>query len=180
MGSISVNEFNQFCSSLVEASHALRDSWQIIKHQQGFYLTKKFVKLFDFSKNQTSSEIEILIECHVVYSSSYANPVFYFSACKLDGEMLKLEECWNMIEPTYPLTNENKWTFLTQTEHPLLLQPYFQIHPCHTSDFMKFVDSSQTSSNYIFSWLSIILPVLQLDLQVDAYLKFFSGQNVEM
>ena len=176
MGSITQEEFVECCFSFVKASQILRDGWQLREHEQGRYITKKFVKSLQLSENNPNFNIEngqVLIECHVIYSTSYANPVLYFSACKLNGKLLKLDECWNMVDASYHLCTQNKWTFLTQAEHPLLLLPYFQIHPCHTQDFMKCLDTSKKAHNYIFAWLSIVLPVLNLHLPIDEYYDYF-------
>ncbi|KAJ8305914.1 hypothetical protein KUTeg_016459 [Tegillarca granosa] len=60
--------------------------------------------------------------------------------------MVSLEEIWRCVPSHYRDKLEvDKWSFLTQQEHPFLGRPFYQLHPCHTADLMKQVpgDSSQ-------------------------------------
>ena len=64
----------------------------------------------------------------------------------------------------------------SQTPHPLLFEPFYQLHPCHTSQWMKMMYSvkstendstSQTqlsAENYIIIWLSFVGPYVGLSL----------------
>ncbi|XP_070562792.1 ubiquitin-like-conjugating enzyme ATG10 [Ptychodera flava] len=110
-----------------------------------------------------------IYEYHVVYSLSYGVPVLYFNASKEDGRLLSLEEVWNNVNENYQSSVVlDRWSFITQQEHPLLCRPFYQIHPCHTADMMKAtgIDWNQTECNYLVTWLSSLGPVvgLQLDL----------------
>ena len=176
MATISIEEFVQLCQSVVKASDVVKDGWELKNEDAESipFLCKKFVKPFTCSSNDKDNCF-VLIECHVLYSESYANPVLYFSACKTNGQTLKLEECWNMVSNTYNsvFDSENKWSFITQDEHPIFYKPYFRIHPCHTQDFMKPFAECSAKCHYLVSWLSVVLPVLTLDFPVESYYKYF-------
>ncbi|XP_062870368.1 ubiquitin-like-conjugating enzyme ATG10 [Trichomycterus rosablanca] len=108
-------------------------------------------------------------EYHVLYSCSYQVPVLYFRASTLDGQLLSLEEIWNNIHPNYKqrLLLE-PYATLTQQEHPFLGQPFFMLHPCRTKEFMRpileMALAENRKINYIVTWLSIVGPVVGLDV----------------
>ncbi|EDO39026.1 predicted protein, partial [Nematostella vectensis] len=114
---------------------------------------------------------------HGLYSPSYSVPVLYFTANKQDGTPLSLEEVWSNIPHVYHQRLQyEKWTFLTQQEHPILGAPCFQLHPCHTADLMKNTSptgsftaqgSKQIGTNYLVSWLSQVGPVVGLNLPLQ-------------
>ncbi|XP_059395338.1 ubiquitin-like-conjugating enzyme ATG10 isoform X3 [Carassius carassius] len=111
-------------------------------------------------------------EYHVLYSCSYQIPVLYFRASTLDGRPLSLEEVWSNVHPNYrQRLQQGPWDTLTQQEHPLLGQPFFMLHPCRTEEFMKpALDLAQAENkrmNYIVTWLSIVGPVLRLDVPLS-------------
>ncbi|XP_064605763.1 ubiquitin-like-conjugating enzyme ATG10 [Liolophura sinensis] len=91
--------------------------------------------------------ITFTYEYHVVYSHSYAVPVLYFNAYKTDGKLLSLEEIWSNVPNHYrERLNHERWTFLTQQEHPLVGRPFYQLHPCHTADLMKQASAMENTS----------------------------------
>ncbi|XP_065263084.1 ubiquitin-like-conjugating enzyme ATG10 [Emys orbicularis] len=129
-----------------------------------------------------TSEV-IRYEYHVLYSSSYEVPVLYFRACFLDGRPLTLDEIWEGVHECYRARLlEGPWDTITQQEHPLLGQPFFVLHPCRTNEFMAPVlANSQRENrniNYITSWLSIVGPVIGLNLPLS-YAKLVSEQNTK-
>ncbi|XP_010211502.1 PREDICTED: ubiquitin-like-conjugating enzyme ATG10 [Tinamus guttatus] len=122
-------------------------------------------------------------EYHVLYSSSYQVPVLYFRACFLDGRALSLDEIWKSVHACYQARLlEGPWDTITQQEHPLLGQPFFVLHPCRTNEFMSAVLTSSRKenrqTNYIASWLSIVGPVVGLNLSLS-YAELASEQNTE-
>lgn len=64
----------------------------------------------------------------------------------------------------------------SQAPHPLLFEPFYQLHPCHTSQWMKMmyaVNNAEKGSekrvhlsveNYIIIWLSFVGPYIGLSL----------------
>lgn len=64
----------------------------------------------------------------------------------------------------------------SQAPHPLLFVPFYQLHPCHTAEWMKMVNAieNDTSSetkmkiskeNYILAWLSFVGPYVGINLE---------------
>jgi len=122
----------------------------------------------------SSENTEFLkFEYQVIYSFSYNVPVLYFTASRQDGKLVSLDEVWDNVPDVYRerLAYE-KWTFLTQQEHPYLGVPFYQLHPCHTADMMKNASSvseereSHGSANYLVTWLSTVGPVVGLNIPV--------------
>uniref|UniRef100_V9KXB4 Ubiquitin-like-conjugating enzyme ATG10 n=1 Tax=Callorhinchus milii TaxID=7868 RepID=V9KXB4_CALMI len=111
----------------------------------------------------------IQYEYHVVYSCSYQVPVLYFKACFSDGRPLTLEEIWENVHDCYKeRLLQGPWETITQQEHHLLGQPFFILHPCRTSELMTPIMAGARQEkrdvNYITSWLSMVGPVVGLDL----------------
>nr|XP_028604068.1 ubiquitin-like-conjugating enzyme ATG10 isoform X2 [Podarcis muralis] len=130
--------------------------------------------------NSAASEV-IRYEYHVLYSCSYQAPVLYFRACFLDGRPLTLDEIWKGVHECYrEQLWQGPWDTITQQEHPLLGQPFFVLHPCRTNEFMSAVLSSSykqsRNTNYIISWLSIVGPMVGLNLPLS-YAKANSEQT---
>jgi len=190
--------FTQACTSFIEASKYLHDGWSLNKlsNYQFPILEKTFtLKNENSSKTAAPDELNIFsnsefpefdenpsyenqccdfltVQCQVFYSDAYSNPVFYFQPCKSSGEMLDIEECWNLTSSFQSLCNNKKldWSFITQAMHPVSNYPLYQLHPCHTADFMEPVSKS---TNYVMSWLSICLLPLGLDFTPEHYELYF-------
>ena len=194
--------FTQACTSFIEASKYLHDGWSLNKLSNYSFpilektFTLKNKRSITKSKTVASEELNIFYnsefcefdenplcedhccdfvtaQCQVFFSEAYSNPVLYFQPCKSSGEMLNLEECWNLTNSFQSLCNNKKldWSFITQAMHPVLNYPLYQLHPCHTSDFMEPVDRS---TNYVMSWLSICLLPLGLDFTPEHYELYFT------
>ncbi|KAI3450143.1 hypothetical protein Pfo_006808 [Paulownia fortunei] len=113
---------------------------------------------------------------HAVYSASYRVPVLYFRAYCNDGQPLLLDD----IEKDIPvnsaeLLTKSKWTFMTQEEHPELKRPWYTLHPCGTSEWMKLLLSSDASvaqggipvEKYMVSWFSVVGQVFGLKVPFE-------------
>ncbi|KAK6163956.1 hypothetical protein DH2020_000820 [Rehmannia glutinosa] len=113
---------------------------------------------------------------HAVYSASYRVPVLYFRAYCDDGQPLLLDE----IEKDIPVHSaelliKSKWTFMTQEEHPELNRPWYTLHPCGTSEWMKLLLSTDASAaqsgipveKYMISWFSVVGQVFGLKLPFE-------------
>ncbi|XP_020226823.1 ubiquitin-like-conjugating enzyme ATG10 isoform X2 [Cajanus cajan] len=87
---------------------------------------------------------------------------------------------FNEIEKDLPghsakLRSESKWTFITHDEHPYLNRPWYKLHPCGTSDWMKLLFYGDSSLNktgsvieqYLVSWFSVIGQVVGLKLPLE-------------
>ncbi|KAK7386222.1 hypothetical protein VNO78_26283 [Psophocarpus tetragonolobus] len=114
---------------------------------------------------------------HIIYSASYRVPVLYFRSYHSDGQLLPFN---NEIEKDLPghtakLRSESKWTFMTQEEHPYLKRPWYKLHPCGTSDWMKLLFGGDLSLNknsfiieqYLVSWFSVIGQVVGLKIPLE-------------
>lgn len=136
----------------------------------------------DFEVTETSTATEVIkYEYHVLYSCSYQVPVLYFRASFLDGRPLALKDIWEGVHECYKTRLlEGPWETITQQEHPILGQPFFVLHPCKTNEFMTPVlkNSRKINSNinYITSWLSIVGPVVGLNLPLS-YAGAAASQN---
>ncbi|XP_047586962.1 ubiquitin-like-conjugating enzyme ATG10 isoform X2 [Lutra lutra] len=127
----------------------------------------------DFEVTETTAGSEVVkYEYHVLYSCSYQVPVLYFRASFLDGRPLALKDIWEGIHECYKSRLlQEPWDTITQQEHPVLGQPFFVLHPCKTNEFMTPVlENSRKinrSVNYITSWLSVVGPVVGLNLPLS-------------
>ncbi|KAE8099781.1 hypothetical protein FH972_017735 [Carpinus fangiana] len=115
-------------------------------------------------------------DLHIIYSASYRVPVLFFRAYYSDGEPLGFNE----IEKDLPAHSvkallDSKWTFITQEEHPYLNRPWFKLHPCGTSEWMKLlfhVDVALAKNGvaielYLLSWLSVVGQVVGLRIPLE-------------
>ncbi|XP_052069815.1 ubiquitin-like-conjugating enzyme ATG10 [Mytilus californianus] len=186
-GSISGDEFVKLAHNFLVLAEKTKDSWKIkeIPDKQ-YYLSKKEVKKIsrqhieqkqyeeltcidkeDDCQLELSSTECVTYEYHVVYSHSYNVPVLYFNVYHQNGKLLSLDEVWSDIPECYrDRLLEERWSFITQQEHPLLGRPFFMLHPCHTKDLMAQVTSIQDDGqrNYLLSWLCAVGPVVGLKM----------------
>nr|CAD1819898.1 unnamed protein product [Ananas comosus var. bracteatus] len=143
---------------------------------------------------------------HIVYSYSYRVPILYFrgyqSVCLLqehpcflfsylvieteisdciisvDGHPLSLDEIVMDLPPHSSNTlKESKWTFLTQEEHPYLNRPWYMLHPCGISDWMKLLlvdgvsNEGSKTPQYLPAWLSVIGQAVGLRIPLELHHK---------
>ncbi|XP_015886131.3 ubiquitin-like-conjugating enzyme ATG10 isoform X1 [Ziziphus jujuba] len=112
---------------------------------------------------------------HIVYSAAYRVPVLYFRVYSIDGQPLVLDELKDLPACSEKLLLESKWTFITQEEHPHLNRPWYMLHPCGTSEWMKLLFSSDASlakkgvvvELYLVSWLSVVGQVVGLTIPFE-------------
>ncbi|KAG9453569.1 hypothetical protein H6P81_006473 [Aristolochia fimbriata] len=104
-----------------------------------------------------------VFDFHIVYSSSYRVPVLYFYAYRSDGQPLGLADIEHSLPPhSLKILQEARWTYMTREEHPHLNRPWFMLHPCGTSDWMKLLFDGNLFANelivkqYLLSWLSVV------------------------
>ncbi|PHT74077.1 Ubiquitin-like-conjugating enzyme ATG10 [Capsicum annuum] len=118
------------------------------------------------------------------FSSSFKVPVLYFRAFCSDGEPLTIEDLEKDL-PAYTAQRLaiSKWTFITQEEHPYLNRPWYKLHPCGTSEWMKLLFSNELSvvsqgvvvvEKYLTSWFSVVLPIFGLKIPLKLSLTFMS------
>ncbi|XP_048584158.1 ubiquitin-like-conjugating enzyme ATG10 [Nematostella vectensis] len=161
-------------------SHKAEDGERSLQYLEGLEASESYVSDDEcelISIASSAKDSYWIFVYHVLYSPSYSVPVLYFTANKQDGTPLSLEEVWSNIPHVYHQRLQyEKWTFLTQQEHPILGAPCFQLHPCHTADLMKNTSptgsctaqgSKQIRTNYLVSWLSQVGPVVGLNLPLQ-------------
>ena len=143
---LSYEEFLKDIARFLDLSNSSRDGWDLREIDEVKYLCKKTSFL----------DQNWLCDYHVVYNVYYSVPTLYFSVTKVTGELVSLKELW----PHLSASKSDKWSMITQTEHPLLSTPYFYIHPCHTATMMKNIEGSF----YLLTWLSSLAPIVGLQL----------------
>ncbi|KAJ1271723.1 hypothetical protein BS78_06G148100 [Paspalum vaginatum] len=112
---------------------------------------------------ESSSGNVHVYDYHVVYSFSYKVPMLYFRGYYTSGQLLTLDEVKEGLpSDSLKVLTESKWTFITQEEHPHLSKPWFTLHPCATSDWMKLLleeikaADKEQSLQYLPAWLSVV------------------------
>ncbi|XP_072219720.1 ubiquitin-like-conjugating enzyme ATG10 isoform X3 [Leuresthes tenuis] len=91
-------------------------------------------------------------EYHILYSCSYSAPVLYFRAFTLGGKSLTLEEVWSSVHPHFRLHLQNcPLNAITQQNRG--------VYEAHAAG-----GSGTVPVNYVLSWLSVVGPVLGLDV----------------
>ncbi|KAF7020954.1 unnamed protein product [Triticum aestivum] len=123
---------------------------------------------------QSSRDNVHLYDFHIVYSFSYKVPVLYFQGLQAGGQLLTLDEIKKDLPPhSLQLLNESKWTFITREEHPHLSRPWFTLHPCGTSDWMKLLlhklGDKDRSLQYLPAWLSVAGQAVGLKIPLKLY-----------
>jgi len=125
---------------------------------------------------QSCSDNVHVYDFHVVYSYSYKVPVLYFQGHRSDGQLLTLDEIkQHLPSNSLKVLSESKWTFITREEHPHLSRPWFTLHPCATSDWMKLlleeskVAIEEQSLRYLSAWLSVVGQAVGLKIPLELY-----------
>ncbi|XP_010930316.2 ubiquitin-like-conjugating enzyme ATG10 isoform X1 [Elaeis guineensis] len=119
-----------------------------------------------------------IYDFHIVYSFSYQVPVLYFRGYRCDGHPLHLCDIEKDLPPySSKIRNESKWTFMTQEEHPYLCCPWYTLHPCGTSDWMKLLLGGDLPSknpdmlHYLSAWLSVVGQTVGLRIPLELHDK---------
>ncbi|KAJ0719857.1 hypothetical protein HanLR1_Chr08g0286451 [Helianthus annuus] len=146
-----------------------------LKEEHGECSSNDYEEPFDNATLvQSTSDDGHWYDFHIVYSSSYNVPVLYFRAHSSDGQLLNQDEIEkNLPTESAKVLTESKWTFITQQEHPYLNRPWYTLHPCGTSEWMKLLLAGENSTaenrveQYLISWFSVVGQVFGLKLPLD-------------
>lgn len=154
---ITWESFLSAAESIVKVSEKLNDGWKLITvrkppNSNESYLCKKEVKL--------ESENLLIWEYHIVYSLSYSVPVMYFNVSDNNGEKIRFDKLTTILKTS----TDDGGVLISQAEHPLLIKPYYFLHPCNTSSI---IESMSESRNPIISWLSVAAPLVRLELDLE-------------
>lgn len=191
---LSWDDFLDCLNHFLTVSASVNDEWQMIdksnseleKLPENCYLMKKVVEsctasyseqdeppLFEENLEQDASSLQesskqgfetLVWEYHILYSTSYSVPVLYFNVRNVAGKLLPLEDVWSILNvPKEELAD--KWSFVSQQEHPILLRPYFYLHPCKSFEFFKVCENS--SVNPLVTWLSSIAHIVHLNISME-------------
>lgn len=91
----------------------------------------------------------------------------------IDGQALKLEEIWDgILLQQHPSLTADRGMTITQADHPLLGQPFFQLHPCRTAELMsQFLPTGlkPNAVDYLRAWVSLLGPIVGLELPAELY-----------
>ncbi|KAI7901844.1 autophagocytosis associated protein [Cokeromyces recurvatus] len=112
--------------------------------------------------DQHMTDNSIQLEHHIVYSTSYQVPVLYFKANYNNGTPLSHAEIYKYI-----ISEVYQHIALSQNEHPILLEPFWYIHPCDTRTLMKTFEFK--SLDYIKVWLSVYGPMVKCSMSTDMF-----------
>lgn len=85
---------------------------------------------------------------------------------RLDGTLLSLEKVWEYLIKDNA-TIVDKWSFLTQVEHPFFANVCYWIHPCRTAAWMADYGTGQ----YITRLVTTLSTVVKLELPEGWTLK---------
>jgi ubiquitin-like-conjugating enzyme ATG10 len=183
------SKFVECVNHFMTVSNSIDDGWSLVTNEnsaqspENFYIIKKEIKKitsnhqspehfgieFEESLDPDLSSVEynsdktttVVWEYHILYSPSYGVPVLYFNVKTTAGKVLSLDEIWATLNvPKEVLTQ--KWSFVTQQEHPILLRPFFLLHPCKSFEIVKVSENSRV--NPLVTWLSSIAHIVHLSV----------------
>ena len=146
---MSWEDFLRCSKEIVEVSDRICDGWNLQQREHGLYLTKKV--------HQTIEQVDLVFEYHVVYNASYGTPMMCLNVWGLDGALVGMERCWELLG--FKRT-EDMYVTLTQMDHPVLMRPFLTLHPCKTEAIMNSMFSR--SRNGLVSWLSAVAAAVNL------------------
>lgn len=187
-GCVSWQEFYRCITQLLTISDRLADGWMLHNNEapEGAYLVKKITVSETDDKRHVDTRVlpleeplddvledenviarptarPLTWEYHVLYSHSYCVPMLYFNAWTADGRLLSLEDMWRRVHTNFQHSlHEDKWSVLTQQEHPVLRRPFYLLHPCRTGQILGCFQGK--SPNIVITWLSTVGPVVGLAL----------------
>ncbi|XP_050072752.1 ubiquitin-like-conjugating enzyme ATG10 [Anopheles maculipalpis] len=177
-------DFRSYCDALVRASQNGEQRWAWVHKGDRSYirLEKKYTprkpkRYVDGDAMKGFLEAQIVadpacasasdsgrilsFEYHVLYNESYEVPSLLFNIYEEGGERLNLEEAWNTLNICEIVPSKEMYHSITMLHHPILFQPYLNLHPCKTSELMA---SLSSSLNPIISFLTTYGPFVNLEL----------------
>lgn len=150
---ITKEQFEECLQDFINLSDKIQDNWKLCTKGDSIYMNKE-------SRYEIGSEL-ISLDHHVIYNLSYGAPMLCFNGWKSNGNLLSLEECWNLMNLK---EDDDRTTILTQVEHPALQKPFYGLHPCKTPEILQ--ATFKNSKNIVVSWLSSVAPYVRLNLDI--------------
>ncbi|CAM0904002.1 unnamed protein product [Alopecurus aequalis] len=184
-GTLSPDEFNASAKALATKWAEIDDlddslpnwAWRpcckmgVPSEKEGFLVLEGVYYAGAASEVQSSCDDNVHdYDFHIAYSFSYKVPMLYFQG----GELLTIDEIKKDL-PSHSLQvlSESKWTFITREEHPHLSWPWFTLHPCGTSEWMKLLldklGDKDRSLQYMSAWLSVVGQAVGLKIPLKLY-----------
>ena len=169
---------------VVEVLSDEEDIGSVEKHQEASPTVAMTPAQTTASNNISSlsrSKTVLMCEYHVIHSTSYQVPVLYFTASYSSGRTVLLSDLWQLLPASSLMEENGKWGMVTDTEHPLLLRPFYHIHPCHTAKVMSTISgcpvtASGCHDNYVLTWLSVFGPLVGLQLSLEYGRRLLSNR----
>ncbi|KAM4556715.1 ubiquitin-like-conjugating enzyme ATG10 isoform 3-T3 [Fundulus diaphanus] len=174
-------QFSRCCQLLLRRSDQLRDgwSWEAVQGSEEGYLRKTALRSVPADWGPLLKHLQPETPCDST-GPEKPDPVTSTGPDILkddmdeeddEGKSLTLEEIWGTIHPNFRLCLRNSpLNAISQQEHPLLGQPFFFLHPCRTEEFMgpvlQVAQDQGRPVNYVLSWLSVVGPVVGLDVSL--------------
>ncbi|XP_039751695.1 ubiquitin-like-conjugating enzyme ATG10 [Pararge aegeria] len=160
---ISPETFVYAARDFIELSDKYMDSWTIYQNDNEILSTHLKREEFISHRDQTGKVFLYRAEYVIFYNLSYGVPSFSFNVWDCTGKLLTLEQVRDIS--LMKTRKEDFFSVVTQQEHPVLYKPYFIIHPCHTAELLSMF--RKTSKNLIITFLSLITPLIQLNLPLE-------------
>ncbi|CAH1760354.1 9960_t:CDS:2 [Entrophospora sp. SA101] len=172
------HEFELAAKAFLKQSTRSSEVWMWVEHKKlknyGYLSLKTLIKSKDNSNTSTMTNNSVdkideylTVDYHIIYSSVYQLPVLYFNAYRTDGTALTMSEIYiNLVESSFrvnDLQNSGLRGGLSQQDHPILMIPFYYLHPCKRMIMPSL-------EGYIRSWLSFVGPVVGINVSMDNFL----------
>ncbi|KAI6655514.1 Ubiquitin-like-conjugating enzyme ATG10 [Oopsacas minuta] len=188
---ITEDDFTKEINIFYAISQKLNDQWQLHQPDKSSYpqtpwLSKRVITKLQIEQTSQKFSPEVIPadiceiitplskyitgDYHIIYSHIYKVPMLFFNLSFSNGAKLKLDEVWELTHDT--IGDTDKWSFLTEDEHPILSLPYFCLHPCNTGRFMECL-LDKTAGSYLLMWISVVTPIIKLDIPLIEYYKYY-------
>ena len=169
-------------------------------------LSNDSAKVCDCAALETNTDLDVVfLEYHVIYSVSYSVPVLYVRGYDAFGGMVRIDKLivdegfapnqqneartdkesedagmnitsGEIRDNSPSLADFVKPESFSQCSHPLFFEPFYQLHPCHTAQWMEIMCSVRDAKEnlqrqkhvsvgmYITIWLSFVGPFVGLSI----------------
>jgi len=110
---------------------------------------------------------DIVWEFTIVYSSSYASPVLYFTVATTSGSPLPPASVLELLPRQISI---NDTPPISMEEHPISGLPVFFLHPCNTSSLLELSREGNTNCS-LLTWFSVAVASLGIRIAPASFVK---------